>query len=529
MRPVVRMLSQLHQPDKTTYTYNTLIKSHLSNSNPLPETAFEIFVKMKRNGIRRDNYTYPIVLKACKMIRGLWEGKQVHAEVVKYGFFNSDVFVINGLIGMYCKCRQMRCSRAVFDWFDDKDLVSWNLMVSGYVECGDMVEAHKVFDEMPQRDVVSWSVMIDGYGKRKGDVTRARMLFDEMPKRDLVSWNTMLDSYTKVGDMVAARELFYVMEHKSLISWSIIINGYTHHHNPVEALNVFNQMLSRNIKPDKFCIVSAISSCAQLGALDQGRWIHMYVKKNKIACDIVVNTALIDMYMKCGSIEEGRAVFNSMSEKNVVTWNVMISGLGVNGFGNEALTCFGQLERERIEVDDLIYVSVLSACSHSGFVAKGVEIFRRIRNPKVEHYGCLIDLLVRGGKLDQTLSFIGSMPMEPNKDLWGSLLLECRVQKNVGFGEFVVNKIKEIGGDDSGVYVLMSNIYADNGMWDEVMKMRAVLLEKGVVKEGGKSVIEAVDGGVVEFGCGKSNRLVINDDMEHALWSLSKMMDLDFG
>ncbi|KAI7725164.1 hypothetical protein M8C21_013518 [Ambrosia artemisiifolia] len=527
MRPLVRRYSQLHPPNKTTYTYNTMMKAQLQNPTPDPQKALEFFNKMKRNGISCDNYTYPIVLKACRMTRGLWEGRQVHGEIVKVGFFNSDVYVRNGLIGMYCKSGQMSCSRALFEGFYEKDLVSWNLLVSGYVECGDMVEAQKVFDEMPERDVVSWSIMIDGYGKKTGDIVRARLLFDKMDERDVVSWNTMIDLYAKVDDMVAARELFDMMDRKSLVSWSIIINGYLQHQDPMEALYVFNLMLSQDIKPDKFCVVGAISACAQLGALDQGRWIHMYIKKKKIVSDIVVNTALTDMYMKCGSTEEAWAVFNGMPEKNVVSWNAMISGLGANGFGDEALTYFSQMEQEQIQVDDLIYVSVLSACSHGGFVAKGLEIFNRIKDPKVEHYGCLIDLLVRAGKLEQAISFIASMPMEPNKDLWGSVLLGCRVQKNVALGEFVLNKLKEVGGDDCGVYVLMSNIYGDNGMWEEGMKMRKILLEKGMVKEGGKSVIEAVDGGLVEFVCGKNNKLCRNDDIEHVLWSLSKMVDLE--
>ncbi|GJR99821.1 pentatricopeptide repeat-containing protein [Tanacetum coccineum] len=421
----------------------------------------------------------------------------------------------------------MSCARALFDEFNGKDLVSWNLMLCAFVECGDMVEARKMFDEMSQKDVVSWSIMIDGYGKKTGDVAHARSLFDQMNKRDMVTWHTMIDSYVKVGDMMAARELFDVMEHRNVISWSSMINGYSQHGDPKEALNVYNQMLSHDIKADKFCVVGAISSCAQLGALDQGRWIHMYLKKKKITVDIVVNTALVDMYMKCGSTEEARAVFNSMSERNVVSWNVMISGLGINGFGDEALTYFSQMENEGIQMDDMIFVSVLSACSHGGFVTKGLEIFRRIRKPKVEHYGCLIDLLVRAGKLAQALNFIRSMPMEPNSDLWTSVLLGCRVQKKVRLGEFVLNRLKELNADDCGVYALMSNLYADNGMWEGVMKMRKLVLEKGMVKESGKSVIEVVGGGVEEFVCGKKARFRGND-IEKVLWSLSKMLDFEY-
>ncbi|XP_071715971.1 pentatricopeptide repeat-containing protein At4g38010-like [Rutidosis leptorrhynchoides] len=522
MNSAVRMSTQTN---KITYTHNTMIKSHLTNSNSHPKTATEIYVKMKRDGIQCDSYTYTFVLKACKMICGLWEGKQVHCEVVKVGFFDSDAFVRNGLIGLYCKCRQMKCSRVLFDEFDWKDLVSWNLILSGYVQIGDTVEAHKVFDEMPERDVVSWSVMIDGYGKKMGDVAQARLLFDRMQKRDVATWNTMIDSYTKVGDMVAARELFDVMEHKNIISWSIIISGYSQNQDPKEALNVFNLMLSCEVKQDNFCMVSAISACAQLGALDQGRWIHMYIKKKKIKLDIVVNTALVDMYMKCGSTKEARAVFSSMSERNVVTWNVMISGLGMNGFGKEALTYFDQMEQEKIQKDDLIYVSALSACSHGGFVTKGLEIFKKIQEPKVEHYGCLIDILARAGKLEQAVNFIASMPMKPNLDLWGSVLLGCRVHKNVVLGEFVLSRIKKLGGDDPGVDVLMSNLYADNCKWDDVLKMRKIVFEKGIIKESGKSVIEVANGGIMEFVCGRKAQFK-NDDIEWALSSLSKMMDL---
>ncbi|CAI9280128.1 unnamed protein product [Lactuca saligna] len=162
MNSTGRMLPQIQHTNKTTYTYNTMIKTHLSNSNTNPQMALELYVKMKRNGINCDNYTYPFVLKACKMICGLWEGRQVHGEVMKVGFFDSDAFVRNGLIGMYCKCQQMNCSRILFNGFRGKDLVSWNLMLGGYVECRNMVEAQKLFDEMPERDVVSWSVMIDG-------------------------------------------------------------------------------------------------------------------------------------------------------------------------------------------------------------------------------------------------------------------------------------------------------------------------------------------------------------------------------
>ncbi|XXG69438.1 hypothetical protein AAC387_Pa06g2309 [Persea americana] len=208
--------------------------------------------------------------------------------------------------------------------------------------------------------------MIDGYGKKLGDVVQARKLFDRMPKRDLVSWNSMIDGYAAVGDMSAARTLFEEMPERNVISWSIMIDGYARHKNSKESLNLFQQMLCQGTKPDKVSTVGAIIACAQLGALDQGRWIHIYMKKNKVFSDIVVQTALIDMYMKCGSLEDARAVFKNMSEKNMISWNVMIVGLGINGHGEEALELFSQMERNGTPMDDLTFLGVLTACSHAG-------------------------------------------------------------------------------------------------------------------------------------------------------------------
>ncbi|CAK9161363.1 unnamed protein product [Ilex paraguariensis] len=492
-----------HIEQTNTFVYNTMVKGYVSSSNP--KKALHFYVKMRKDGLVGDNYTYPFVLKACGMTGGLWEGREIHGELIKGGF-DWDVYVRNGLIGMYCRCGEMGCATVLFVGFHCKDLVSWNFMLGGYVGCGDMEEAQRLFDEMPKRDVVSWSIMIDGYGKKIGDVIRARALFDTMPLRDLVTWHSMIYAYTKAGDMIAARQLFDEMEEKNVVSWSIVIDGYAQHGNPKEALNMFRQMLCKGVKPDKISMVGAISSCAQLGALDQGRWIHMYMKKNRMQLDVVAKTALVDMYMKCGSINEACTMFNSMIERNVVTWNVMIAGLGINGLEKAALEYFALMEMRGIRMDDLIFVSVLTACSHAGFVAEGLNIFDRMRThgiePKLEHYGCLIDLLGRAGKLNQAQIVIQTMPMKPNSELWGSLLLACHTHSNVALAEVVVERLVELKADDSGVYVLMSNIYANARMWECALKIRKLMMERKMRKETGKSVME-VDGEIEEFISGK--------------------------
>ncbi|XP_043701214.1 pentatricopeptide repeat-containing protein At3g29230-like [Telopea speciosissima] len=516
------VFSQIEYP--STFIWNTMIRGYIESSNPC--RAFHFYCRMQRKNVLGDNHTYPYVLKACGLMLGLNEGREIHGEVLKRGFA-SDLFVRNALISMYCRCGDIVCGRTLFDGFQDRDLVSWNSMIGGYVRSGEMGEAQKMFDEMPERDVFAWAMMIDGYGKKLGDLSRGRELFDRMPDRDVACWNSMIDGYLNHGKMVAARELFEEMPKKNVITWSIMIDGYARFGNTKEALNLFNHMLHYGTKPDKICTMGAISACAQLGALDQGRWIHTYIQKNKIILDIIVQTALLDMYVKCGSLEEARTMFNSMPERNIISWNVMIAGLGIYGFGIEAVELFAQMEMQGMPMDDLIFLSVLTACSHAGLVTKGLDNFKKMTSvygikPKLEHYGCLVDLLGRAGQLDEAKNVIQSMPMKPNSALWGSLLAACKTYQNVPLAEVSVGKLVELKADDCGVYVILSNIYAEEGMWEHVLKVRKLMSYRGIKKEAGRSVIE-VDGEVEEFVNGKRSHS-LSEEIDLVIRSLSMMI-----
>lgn len=317
----------------------------------------------------------------------------------------------------------------------------------------------------------------------------------------------MIDGYAKIGDLVAARQLFNEMPERNVFSWSIMIDGYAQHGNPKEALYLFREMLCQGVRPDVISVMGAISACAQVGALDQGKWIHVFMKRSRITMDMIVQTALIDMYMKCGSLDEARRIFYSMTKKNVISYNVMIAGLGMNGFGEEALKCFAQMETEGIPKDDMIFLGVLIACSHSGLATEGYRIFQSMKRhcgiePKLEHYSCLVDLLSRAGELEQALNIVESMPMKPNLALWGTLLLACRNHQNVTLAEVVVEGLVELKADDCGLYVLLSNIYADAGMWEHALRIRKMMRKRKIKKETGRSVIE-IDGNIKEFVSGE--------------------------
>ncbi|MQL97159.1 hypothetical protein Taro_029844 [Colocasia esculenta] len=510
-------------PRANTFIWNTVVRIHAAGLEP--RRAVVVFRRMRQEGLDTDSYTYPFVLKACGLFLGWEEGGQIHGDVVKKGL-DFDLFVTNGLISMCCRCGNLASARRLFDRFLEKDLVSWNAMIGGYASRGEMRQAQELFDEMPERDAFSWAIMIDGYGKKAMDVDSARRLFDCLPDRDLVCWNSMIDGYAGVGRMDDARELFEMMPTQNVISWSILIDGYVNHGDPKEALILFQQMLRQGIRADKVCAVGAISACAQLGALDLGRWVHFYLRKNKVLLDIVVQTALVDMYMKCGSLDHARMVFESMSDRNVISWNAMIVGLGTNGHGEKALELFFRMEREGAAMDDLTFLGVLSACTHAGLVDEGLSIFHRMKGdfgiePSIEHYGCLVDLLGRAGRLAEAKNVLDTMPVEANPALWGSLLASCRVHRAVDMAAACVQHIAELGADDSGVYILMSNIYADKGMWEDVWRTRRLMGEKGMKKESGRSVIE-VDGVVLEFVNGDRSHFLM-EDMLRVTWCLSEM------
>ncbi|PIA50826.1 hypothetical protein AQUCO_01200234v1 [Aquilegia coerulea] len=518
------VFSQIEQPQPHTFIWNSMIRGFVENSKP--RKAFEFFNKMQKESVNRDNYTYPFVLKACGLMLGLNEGKEIHGEVMKKGF-ELDLFVMNGLISMYCRCGEMVCAKRLFDEFNDKDLVSWNTLIGGYIVVNDMDNAQILFDEMPERDLVSWTMMIDGYGKRFGNVVRARELFNNMSKRDLVTWNSMIAAYTHTGDMDVARELFKEMAEKNVISWSIMIDGYARHGEPREALILFREMLLRGIRADKVSVVGAIQACGQLGALDQGRWIHVYMEKNNIISDVVVQTALLDMYMKCGSLNEACGFFNNMSEKNFVSWNVMISGLGINGCGDEALQLFAQMVEQDILIDELTLLSVLNACNHAGLVNEGLLLFTNMKNtydvePKLQHYSCLVDLLSRAGRMKEAKKVIEAMPVKADSVLWGSLIAACRTNVNLSIAEVSLERLVKLKSEDCGVYVLMSNIYAEKEMWGDVSKIRGLMNDRGLKKETGGSVIE-VDGHVHEFFNCYGTKCFI-EELESVIWSLSKVM-----
>ncbi|KAK8687011.1 hypothetical protein V6N13_085844 [Hibiscus sabdariffa] len=491
----LNVFNQIQHPN--VHLYNTLIRAYVQNS--LPAQAFAFFFEMQWNGIVANTLTYPFLLKACNCLKMV---EMIHTQIEKNGFF-SDIFVPNALIDNYSKFGALGVKAAlrVFTVMGDRDVVSWNSMVGGLLRVGELREARKLFDEMPERNIVSWNSILNGYVK-EGKLEEAFELFGNMPQRNIVSWSTMVMGYCKAGDMDMARTLFDKMPIKTLVPWTIIISGYAEKGFAKEAIVLCDRMVQDGFELDDGAIISILAACAESGSLAVGVKVHDSIERHKVRCSVAVCNALVNMYAKCGSLDRAWSVFNGMSKRDVVSWNVMLHAFAVHGHGREALHVFKRMKKEGFNPDRVTFVGVLCACSHAGLIDEGIQCFYTMEKdygvvPEIEHYGCMIDLLGRGGRLKEAFMLVHAMPFAPNVIIWGTLLGACRLHGATELAEKVRDHHK-LDHSDPGNYSMLANIFAAAGDWDGVSMVRLRMKSIGVQKPSGASSIE-IDNEVHEF------------------------------
>ncbi|XP_068657270.1 pentatricopeptide repeat-containing protein At1g08070, chloroplastic-like [Aristolochia californica] len=458
-------------PEPNLHVWNALLKVHAQNNSFLYTIhLFNLLLSCPGAPVP-DEFTFTSVIKSCSSLLSVTEGYKVHAYVIKLGV-QDNLFIQNSLIDMYFK-------------FEEKDV------------------ARKLFDKMPLRDVVSWNTLLNGYSVC-GDIGMARKVFDEMSERSLVSWSAMVAAYARVGDVNSAREVFDKMRERNVVSWNSMIACYAHNTKFSECVNLFYQMQQVGcVAPNDVTLVSVLSACGHLGALDLGKWIDKYVKKSKMELNLFLGNALSDMYAKCGAIEEAKRVFHAMNERDVITWSIVVNGLAMHGYSDEAFMYFSRMVENNVKPNEVTFMGLISACTHAGLVDKGLEYFNIMNevyeiSPTIEHYGCIVDLLSRAGRLDEAENMINEMPVTPNVVVWGSLLGGCRTYKDVDRGERVVQQILELDSDHSGSYVYLAYVYALMGRLDDAAKCRLKMRENKVTSTPGCSWIE-VNNTVHEF------------------------------
>ncbi|KAJ8620135.1 hypothetical protein MRB53_028664 [Persea americana] len=340
-----------------------------------------------------------------------------------------------------------------------------------------------------------------------GGMGSAKVLFDEMPERNVVVWTALVNGYSKLGELEMARRLFDEMPEKDVIAWSAMVSGYVQEERFKEGLSIFNEMQVEGVTANESVLVSVLSACSHLGALDLGRWVHLYVER-RFGHELSVNlgTALVDMYAKCGVLSASLQVFQGLPCKNVLSWNAMMGGFALYGHGRGALGLFSNMLRMGLRPDEVTFLGLLGAFSHGGMVNEGRIYFEGMTkifsiSPRLQHYACMVDILARAGLLEEATELIQSMPIEPDACVWGALVAGCRVHGNVALGTSIGEKLLEFEPGCAGRYVLLSNIYALAGRWDDARHVRVLMKEKGVDTRPGWSSIE-VDGLVHEFVVG---------------------------
>ncbi|GAA0139167.1 hypothetical protein LIER_00770 [Lithospermum erythrorhizon] len=528
-------------PEPNIFVWNTMIKGY-SRINST-ENMIRMYKEMLRSSIKLDNYTFPFLLKGFTCEVDLDCGKGVHAHVCKFGF-DSNEYVNHMLIHMYCLCGQLDIARGVFELSSKSDVIFWNEMISAYNRRKCFEESRKLFYAMEENQVLPTSVTLvsvlsacaelkDLYTGRRihqyindcrvesslslenalinlyatcGEMGVAVDIFASLRNRDAVSWTIIVKGFVRSAQLDLAREYFDLMPERDCVSWTAMIDGYIKANRFKEVLELFREMQAANVKPDKYTMVSILSACAHLGALELGEWIKAYMDKNSIIYDVHLLNALIDMYFKCGSVENALEVFRKMVLKDKFTWTGMIVGLAINGHGKEALSMFSKMLEASEMPDEITYIGVLSACTHSGLVNEGRMFFARMIvdhdiKLNVAHYGCMVDLLGRAGKLMEAYEVVKNMPIKPNSIVWGSLLSACRVQKNVDMAETVAKRLLQLEPDNGSAYILLCNIYATCKRWNSLHEVRNLMMVKGIKKIPGCSLIE-MNGMVHEFVAG---------------------------
>ncbi|OVA10690.1 Pentatricopeptide repeat [Macleaya cordata] len=416
----------------------------------LSEAAAE-FARMRIADIEPNYITFITLLSACADFPSeniLCFGASIHCYIYKLGINKYNVMLGTAIVDMYSKCSRVDLARQAFDEMTVKNSVSWNSMIDGYMRNGDVEDAIKLFDEMPHRDKVSWTALIGGFVKR----------------------------------------------------------GHFE-----EALERFREMQISGVEPDYVTIIAILTACANLGALGLGIWIHRFALQRNLSKEVRVSNSLIDMYSRCGCVNFAYQEFNKMGKRSRVSWNSMIVGFAINGRAEEALEHFCLMQKEGFEPDGVSFTGALTACSHAGLVEEGLEFYKTMTrihgiSPRIEHFGCMVDLLSRAGRLEDALSVIETMPMKPNEVVLGSLLAACRTHGDVGLAERLMNFLDELEPDTDSNYVLLSNIYAVVGRWEGVGKVRKTMKALGIKKKPGVSAIE-IDCSIHEFVAGDKSHV----------------------
>ncbi|XVF04870.1 hypothetical protein REPUB_Repub05bG0122300 [Reevesia pubescens] len=493
-----RMFDEM--PERDIACWNSVISCYYQDGKA--EKALELFGKMRDAGFEPNSVTLTIIISSCARLMDLERGKEIHRELDKIGLV-FDGFLGSALVDMYGKCGCIEMAREVFEQIPEKSVVTWNTMIAGYSSIGNSQSCIGLFKRMimegigPSLTTLS-SILVAcsksaqlQYGKLiHGYIIR------NMIETDIFVNNSLIDLYFKCGNVHSAENIFKLMPKTDVVSWNVMISGYVSVGKCFDALGIYETMIKAGINPDAVTFTSVLAACSQLAALEKGKEIHNSITQSKLERNEVVMGALLDMYAKCGAVDEAFRIFCEFPHRDLVSWTSMITAYGSHGQAIDALELFGQMQQSNAKPDGVTFLAVLSACSHGGLVDEGCYYFKQMTSehsikPQLEHYSCLIDLLGRAGRLHEAYEIIQSTPeTREDVELLSTLFSACRMHRCLELGEKIAELLIEKDPDDSSTYIILSNMYASSKKWNKVRKVRLKMKDLGLKKNPGCSWIE---------------------------------------
>ncbi|XP_031503947.1 pentatricopeptide repeat-containing protein At1g15510, chloroplastic [Nymphaea colorata] len=485
-------------PRRDRISWNAMISGYCENG--LFESGLRLFSEMRVASVDPDVMTMTSVIAACTSLDDERIGREIHGFVLVTGM-GVETSVQNALIQRYANVGRLQVGIEVFSRMNLRDVVSWTSLISGYIRNNMHDKAVEVYEEMRlvgvMPDEITLAMVILSCAS-VGFLEKGIQLHEFADKNGFTSCiivcNTLIHMYSKLKSLDRAVKVFKEMQEKNVISWTTMIMGFHINHKSFEALNFFRQMLCK-LKPNYVTVLVAISTCAKFGALKCGKEIHAYVLRNGFSFEGFLPNSLLDLYVRCSRMDTAYNLFSTMKCKDVAAWNTLIAGYARQGCGSEAISLFEEMKDEGVVPDEVTFVTLLCACSKSRMVNEGWQIFLNMTKeysiiPTLKHYACMVDLLGRAGLLVEANEFIEKMPVKPDAAVWGALLGACRIHRCVELGEKAAHYILELEPHNIGYYILICNVYAEAGRWDEVAKVRRLMRDRGLSVDPGCSWVE---------------------------------------
>lgn len=486
-------------PYRNEVTWNSLISGYLHSL--LPQIAVNLFMEMLELGIKLTAFSFSSAIVGCSQLQASELGIQVHALSFKYGFCSSIV-VETALIDMYSKCFKINDSRWVFDQMIDRNVITWTSMVCSYAQNHQPEDAMNLVKEMLHVGIrlnyVTYNSLLSSFSSpdylENVKQVHCRIIREGFESNPYIVV-ALLTVYSECNDNLDDfRTICFNVTIWDQISFNAIISGFSDLESGEEALKFFSKMRQEGVTIDFFTFTSVLKAIGTISSLNEGKKTHGLVVKTGYISNVYVQNGLVSMYAKCGAINNSERVFASMSKHDLISWNSLISGYTHHGHGVEAIELFGKMRKNGVRPNKTTFLSVLSACSHVGLLQKALEYFDMMKNdliepPTSEHYAIIVDLFGRAGLLHEAEEFINSMPIEPGLSVFKALFSGCKIHGNREIALRYAKRLMELCPSDPAVYILLSNVLADGGNWNEAAGVRKLMSDRKIRKKAGCSWI----------------------------------------